>query len=536
MCQGIATKVDGRQGTGRDSRHDLDVVIGSQGEAGRGIDPVSRTLPGPFNDDRAAAVDAVGIITQQAGQCVIATCATVIQDIGAIIAGDRIRIVRSYNIFDIEQIVGAVQPIGIGHETIEIAGQVHLEGFGIGGIAEVQRVGVIATIDIACIVVAGQQEAVIAIAAIEVVLVEAAVDHVIASAAIDRVEAAAAGDRVIAVIARQHIGHAVADDRVRSGRADHIFHALQIIGAVGAFAVRHVFVKLCGEINQVGHGGQGRTHVQRVRAAAAIGIVTVIAEGHDKTVIAIAAIAAVLVQPAIQRVIAGAAIERVQPLTAKQFVCTAHAVQLVDRAAAIKIVIAVAADRMFDIGEADAHPVDRACDTIQTDHRVRGNSRGIDRIGAAIAVTDRRGMARDTVIIGIFVGEDITVITRGHAIGADHDIRDRQHITAGIIDHPHCPGALRAFAAEGLAFEGPGAVVIGAARHIVDQLAHRAIGRDQIDLHIGGEGGREGHLHGHAFDDVVEGGIAAETQPSGIAIRDHRGRIQHIHRIGEFVR
>ena len=301
------------------------------------------------------------------------------------------------------------------------------------------------------------------------------------------------------------------------------------IGAVGPEIIRHQFQHPGLQIDVPAVRGIGpAAQVQSVAIGTARDIVAKVAAADHKPVIARPAKAVILETTAVQHIIAvaaeqavdaiaaaqqvtiGAAIEEIGIAAAIQAIGPAHPVQLIAGRTAKNLVAAIAANRMFDIGETDPNPVDGPRHPIQPDDRAGADGSGIHRVCPEVTVIHRRRMAADPGIIGIFIGEDIAVIGAEIAKGADHDIGHRQHIAAKSVDHPHCPLACGAFAAERLGFKGPGAVEIIAAAGIGDQAADRAAGRGQIHLHIAGEGGGKRHLDRDPFDSVIENSGAAE--------------------------
>ena len=144
-------------------------------------------------------------------------------------------------------------------------------------------------------------------------------------------------------------------------------------------------------------------------------------------------------------------------------------------------------------------------------------------------------MAENAGIVGKFIGHDVAVVDRRRAECADDDVADIERIAAGGVRHADRPVSGGALAAEGLALERPGAVKVIAAAGAVDQAAHRAVRRGDIDVHVAGEGGRQCHLHRDAVDNVVEERIASEAQACGVVVRDQRIDIEHVHAVGELV-
>ena len=70
---------------------------------------------------------------------------------------------------------------------------------------------------------------------------------------------------------------------------------------------------------------------------------------------------------------------------------------------------------------------------------------------------------------------------------------------------------------------------------VADELADRAVGRDQADLHVADIGGREGHLDRHPLDPVVEPRVAGEAAPRGIAVGDRRRAVEQVDRLAGLV-
>ncbi len=129
---------------------------------------------------------------------------------------------------------------------------------------------------------------------------------------------------------------------------------------------------------------------------------------------------------------------------------------------------------------------------------------------------------------GVLVGEDVAVVDGVGAPGPDDDVGDGEPVDHAVVDDLDRPGSRRALAAEGLRLEGPVALEALPVADVGDEPRAGPGGRDEVDLEVAEEGGREGDPDAHPLDEVVGGEGAVEGDPVPVPVRDHRLLVEEV--------